>query len=351
MKSAPSKQKAAPTWLKPAIGIVLALCVGAAIGWFGRGHQAASAQTKLLRENSTDNKFINPILLAQVPEDTSTPQFQALKQSVSNYVTAGKANSSIIDASVYFRELNTDKWIGVNADDLYAPASMLKVVSLIGLLKAEEANPTLGNTSVTVSHQSLNTDSNQDYYPPIQTISAGNTYTVDNLASRMAIDSDNNAAFLIDQIVGEDAESGIYAALGIPDPNKTIAIDFMSPKLYSRVFRTLYNGGYLSDPASEQVLDLLSRTTFTQGIVAGVPVGTVVAHKFGERTISITDANNPADNQTTRELSDCGIVYAPNDPYLICIMTKGTAFPALQKAINDISGMAWKAVQQLSVKS
>ena len=344
--------RSTPAWVRPTIGLVLALCVGTTIGWFGRKHtEIVPGQTKLLRENSVDNKFINPILLAQSPEDTATPQFQLLKKNVTSYVTADKANNTVVDASMYFRELNTDKWVGVNADDLYAPASMLKVVSLMGVMKAEQANPTLSSTSVTVSPQSLDTDSNQDYYPPTETISAGNTYTVDDLTSRMIINSDNNAAFLIDQIVGQDAESDIYTTLGIPDPNKTEAIDFMSPKLYSRLFRTLYNGGYLSDAASEQALDLLSRTTFTQGIVAGVPVGTVVSHKFGERTIGITDADNPADSETTRELSDCGIVYAPNDPYLICIMTKGSNFPALQKVISDISAMAWNAVQQINTKS
>ena len=36
---------------------------------------------------------------------------------------------------------------------------------------------------------------------------------------------------------------------------------------------------------SETTLGILSNTTFTGGIVAGVPSNVVVAHKYGERSI------------------------------------------------------------------
>ena len=121
----------------------------------------------------------------------------------------------------------------------------------------------------------------------------------------------------------------------------------ISPREYSRFFRTLYNGTYLSHDLSEQTLDLLSKTNFTQGLVAGIPKDIAVSHKFGEQTINIVNLNN---QQVIRELHDCGIVYLPNNPYLICIMTKGIDFINLQTVIKDISKISWDSFTSLSKK-
>src|SRR6185436_5295057 len=91
-----------------------------------------------------------------------------------------------------------------------------------------------------------------------------------------------------------------------------------TPQNYSHLFRALYNGTYLSHDASEKALELLSRTKFSDGIVAGVPKETTVSHKFGERTLSLNTSS-------INELHDCGIVYYPGHPYFLCIMTKGTS--------------------------
>ena len=114
----------------------------------------------------------------------------------------------------------------------------------------------------------------------------------------------------------------------------------MSPKSYSALFRVLYNSSLFPWSLSEQVLDLLSHTSFSKGLVAGVPEGTPVSHKFGENTAVATDGTI-----VERELHDCGIVYYPNDPYLVCVMTKGQDFSVLETVISDISKMAYGFVK------
>jgi beta-lactamase class A len=101
----------------------------------------------------------------------------------------------------------------------------------------------------------------------------------------------------------------------------------MDVKTYSSFFRILYNGTYLSQDNSERLLTVLSRSAFSQGLSAGLPQDITVAHKFGE-------ADSP---DGTKQLHDCGIVYKPRQPYLICVMTKGNNFPALAKVIGHIS--------------
>lgn len=328
------------------VSALVLLTGGATIGWFVRKDRETPPIT-FVRENPSDYKFIDPVLLLQVPEDTSTPQFQSLKDTISNYINTAKSENNATDISVYFRQLNTDRWVGIDDTELYAPASILKVVSLIAFLRDAQQNPSLYSTNVTITDQEMNTDSNQDYYPPSTPIEIGNTYSAQDLLSHMIVDSDNNAANAIDTLIGPTALNKTFTDLKLPVLNQNTKTDFISPRVYSHIFRSLYNGAYLSDQISDEALQLMSQTTFTQGLVAGVPAGTVVSHKFGERTITAADnVTNPA---VTRELHDCGIIYAPNDPYLLCVMTKGTDFDSLQTVISDISAITWKSVQQLDV--
>jgi beta-lactamase class A len=323
-------------------GIVLFIC-GGAVGWFL--HKPLKMPQDIpLREDPSDYNFIDPTLLLQVPEDTTTPQLQSLKKEISDYIITATAQKKASNVSVYFRELNSDQWVGINEDELYAPASMLKVVSMIAFLREAQADPTLLDKSVTIT---ANTDTSQDFYPPTHPAQVGQTYPAQELVDDMIIDSDNNSAMAVDALIGSNALDKTYSDLDLPNPANASDIDDYSPKMFSRFFRSLYNGAYLSDSISNQALELMSKTTFTQGLVAGVPAGTVVSHKFGERT-ALPPAGSTA--PTIRELHDCGIVYAPGDPYLLCVMTKGTDFTSLQKIISDISSLTWETEQQLDAK-
>ncbi len=124
----------------------------------------------------------------------------------------------------------------------------------------------------------------------------------------------------------------VYSLFRLPAPGLTgSTTDFMSPKSFSSVFRALYNSSFFEWGLSEQVLSLLSQTTFTQGLVSGVPSTTPVSHKFGENT---------------DELHDCGIVYSPKHPYLLCIMTRGNNAQNLESALQQISNIVWKFAAQ-----
>jgi beta-lactamase class A len=93
----------------------------------------------------------------------------------------------------------------------------------------------------------------------------------------------------------------------------------------------LYYSTYLNKDYSEKALELLSNTEFTQGLVAPLPRSVTVAHKFGERALP----------DGTNQLHDCGIVYYPGHPYLLCIMTKGPDFKDLTQAIQQISSKVY----------
>ncbi len=118
----------------------------------------------------------------------------------------------------------------------------------------------------------------------------------------------------------------------------------MSPKTYSFVFRVLYGATYLSRDSSEKALELLNQTEFTEGIVVGVPDNLPVAHKYGARTTQIAAKTNP--KEEIKELHDCGIVYYPNHPYLLCVMTQGYDFKTLSNLIKEISSISYEELSR-----
>jgi hypothetical protein len=116
-------------------------------------------------------------------------------------------------------------------------------------------------------------------------------------------------------------------------------MDYITPQQVATLFKVLYNGTYLSHDFSEQALRLMSESSFTQGLVAGVPSSTVVSHKFG--IVGITSGGV----ETEHELHDCGIIYAPNNPYLLCVMTRGASgLSNIENTIADISKTVYQRV-------
>jgi hypothetical protein len=103
-------------------------------------------------------------------------------------------------------------------------------------------------------------------------------------------------------------------------------------------FAFFNNVTYLSSEYSERALKLLSETTYLNGLVAGVPKGVTVAHKFGEHVFSAKGV------ATGVELSDCGIVYYPAHPYLLCVMTSVKDEVTAATIIANISKVTYSAV-------
>jgi len=159
----------------------------------------------------------------------------------------------------------------------------------------------------------------------------------------MIVESDNDAAFLLYGAADERAVRAAYADLGLRFPETDDASDTTTVAEFARFFRFLYNSTYLTEEYSEYALGLLAEARFNGGIVDGTPGSLTIAHKFGERTLSGAVLGAPI-----RELHDCGIVYHPERPYLLCIMTKGHTFDDLANIIRGIATGVAQGVVQLT---
>ncbi len=324
------------SWLKWGAVILL---VGLAMGWWLQAWYRKKNAPPLysIREASGEFKFIRPLLA--VGDSPRLRERSALESSLANLITKYKQSGSVSSASVYVRDLEGSRWVGINEDEKYAPASMYKVALMIAYLKTAESDPSLLSRSVVFS-RSIEKNI-QEEIAPEDRMQLGMTYTIADLIYRLIIHSDNDAKNLLHQNLPLPVEREVFMDLGLPVPDVSDRGDTMSAKAYSLFFRILYNSSYLSRPMSEMALKILSNTTFREGIIAGVPEGTVVSHKYGYR-VFLPEEKQPF----KQELHDCGIVYYPSTPYFLCVMTKGNDYNQLKELIKKVSEIVYKDISQ-----
>lgn len=277
-------------------------------------------------------EFINPLLECDNFNSEGEVALSLMRYEIENYINGAKATGTASHISVYFRSLNNGAHLGIKSDERYAPASLLKVPYLLLVLKRAQDNPSFLQKKI-LFHKRVG-----GIAPNITDtglVVLGKSYSVEELVYKMIVHSDNDAKDMLVALFTDADVLQMLAEIGLAIPNATNDNEIMSVKEYASFFRILYNATYLNRTYSEKALNLLSQTTFKAGLLAGLPEGMVVAHKFGERGFL---------NSNVVQLHDCGIVYVNNNPYLLCVMTRGTDFQQLGRVIADISAIAYRNV-------
>jgi len=291
----------------------------------------SKAKTVYVEHHEGQSGNINPLLACDTAAGVlSDPEIGSFKEKVEAFLNA-RAEAK---TSVYFRELNDGLWFSVGDTQQYIPASLRKVPLMIAILKqAERENGLLDRQ---VKFEQSSDDTSRQNFKPSQSLVFGNAYTVKDLIYRMIVYSDNNAFTILTKIVNPKELMRAYSNLRILDPQNTNSDNFLSVQTYESFFRVLYNCSYLSREASDWALEILSKSEFKTGLVAGVPAGVKVAHKFGEKSGA---------EDGTVQLHDCGIIYYPNHPYMLCVMSKGPDFAALNDEIAGVSRIVYSEIE------
>lgn len=306
----------------------------------------ASSNIRVVRESnlavssSTDDTLTDPLISVSVGGPNPAPEYAALYQQVSSYITA-QENNGLTIASVSFRDINEADGFNINPSQLYDPASLTKVPLAMAYYSLAENDPTVLDQMIMYSGTD-DLDANEQVKSSVQ-LTAGESYTVEALIEHMIRYSDNNAEDMLANHLAAINQlamlSTLYNDLGVqPNPNNP---DYATTQSYSLFLRVLYNATYLNRDYSTQLLKLLSESDFTEGIESGVPNGVLVAQKFG-------DARIPDEQgvQVGAELQDCGIVYYPDHPYVLCVMTKGQSISLLEQTISGISQIVYRAIEE-----
>lgn len=312
--------------------LVVVFCLGLLIGIFKDSFIKSNQNPQIEEIRATGYKYISPLRRVDFPQSKNDSRLFTLKEEVEKYISDTIDQKKASHISVYFRNPAHNRWFSINDKDKYTPASVMKLVTLMAFLKQAETDPELFKKQISYDKSETLGGYN---FPPEKDIEIGRSYSIDELLSYMITYSSNNAMTLLIKNLDSSYINRVLEDLQLEQLNYDKTENFMNIYTYASFFRTLYSATYLSEPMSERALELLTKTTFDEGLKRGVPENIAIAHKFGER--------NNLDNGT-KQLHDCGKIYYPKNHYLLCIMTRGSSFDDLKQVIQAISAITYRQV-------
>ncbi len=254
------------------------------------------------------------ILTMQAPADTRAVIEQLIKESGAEVAVAWRP----LDAK-------PGEEILINVDERFHAASTMKVPVMIELFRQIEAGERKLDDTVLVTNQftsihdgtpytlSATEDSDGEIYKAMGTplsyrvlVEAAITVS-SNLATNILIE--HLGAKNVQATVDKLNASGMQVLRGVEDQkafdagknNTTTARGLLT------LFEAIGKGQAVSPSSSARMVDILKRQKFGEGIPAGLPPGTPVAHKTGS---------------ITRIRHDAGIVYS-NRPYVLVVLVRG----------------------------
>jgi len=284
-------------------------------------------------------------LIASVvaPSFAQSPNLAAAEQQIQKHIADSHA-----DVGVAFRTLDGKTEWFYHADDSFHAASTMKVPVMIELYRQVQAGKLKLSDPLTIHNEfhsivdaspyklDPSDDSETELYK-----AEGQTRNLTELCELMITVSSNLATNLIIEKLGVENiraivhslnADGMHVLRGVEDTkafekglNNTTTARALQILLASIADNTA-----AGPEASQQMITLLERQKFNEGIPAGLPPGTKVAHKTGE---------------ITKIHHDAAIVFAPR-PFVLVILVRG--LPNIKDSsalMADISSLLFQSVE------
>ncbi len=264
-------------------------------------------------------KYINPLLAVELIQSEQFAQNRTLQPKMEGLINARKADGAITKASIYFRDLEPGIWAGVSQDNKFSPGRLLKIPIMIAYFKLAQNDPSVLQQNITFY--------GKDTGNMGETMRNGQTYTAEELIRRMIVFSNDQAANLLFDNIDKSILNEVFSDLSIDFKEDKGTADFISVKLYSLFYRVLYNSTYLEREYSEKALGLLAESNNPFGLAIALPKDVPIANLLGYRSVG----------KNLLEVFDCGIVYYPKHPYLLCVTAQGGHLDRLKSFLKEVS--------------
>ncbi len=306
---------------------VIGILVGAFVPIFNPSNYVSVSNQDCV----TSLTFIKPTIDCDITE-RKTVLLEELQRKLeilaSGYTQTGQATR----IGIFVRDLKSTRFAGVNQNENFIMASLLKLPLGIAGYKLAEVEPKVLEQAITYGG-TPNLYANQNI-PVSDRIVSGQKYSIRELIRRSIVYSDNTTAQLLSDFYAPGYFDLILNALGIQFRlDEVNNEDLVNPRNYANIFRSLYNSSYLTAKYSNELLEILTETEYRNGAIKHIPADVKVAHKFAER--AVLDIYG---NAAFRQFHECGLVYVKNgsEPYTFCIMTEGTQFESLEKIQQEV---------------
>lgn len=280
------------------------------------------------KESTTTLPYLAPRIFAENQNDILI-NFISLRNKLQTYIKPIPEK-----IGMYFEYLPSGTSIGINEKQDFLLASLLKVPVAIAAYETISKGKIKEDTVITLDKSNLD-----PYSGTLWQEGPGHKLTLFDAISIMLKQSDNTAARAIFDVLPEGAVENIFDQLDIP---KTVNEDqpIVSAKNYSSILKSLYLSSILPKESSNKILTLLTQTDFNDRIVAGVPKGIPIAHKIGFHTYPNLDQSI---------FTDCGIIYVPHRPFVLCIMVQGLEERAVTY-MKDLAKIVYEYVASYNIQ-
>ena len=271
-----------------------------------------------------------------------------LRKKVEEVISASGAET----VGVAFYDLETKRELLINPDASFHAASTMKVPVMMEVFRQAhtgrlslDAPLAVRNEFKSIADGSLFSVSPEDDSEKMLYRKTGQAVPVRELVELMINASSNLATNILIQrvtparvmdLMRKSGARNIQVLRGVEDTkayerrlnNTTTARDL------SILLRRIAEGRAVSKDASREMVEIMSRQRFNEGIPAGLPPSARVAHKTG----SITKINH-----------DAAIVYPPGatgrKPYVLVVLTRGLADEKrAHRLIADISRVVYEGL-------
>ena len=282
------------------------------------------------------------LLIAQSapPEDiATTPQIQSIQQRI---------EKSGAEVAVSFATLDGKTSWSFHQDEVFHAASTMKIPVMIELFRQVREGKLKLDDTLAVKNQfpslvdgspySLdpNDDSEAELYKAV-----GQTRTLRELCELMITVSSNLATDLLVEKLGVENIRATVTTLHADGMNVLRGVE--DNKAYEKglnntttarglevLLEAIAKGQAVDEHSSRQMVEILERQTFNEGIPAGLPLGTRVAHKTGE---------------LTKIHHDAAVVYAAR-PFVLVVLVRGMSdSKESAKLIADIARGVYNSTQ------
>ena len=288
--------------------------------------------------------FLFPVLFA-VNVLAQTRDFKTLSLDLSHRIVSSGAES----VGVAVLDLNSGGRIAIDENKTFHAASTMKVPVMMRLFKlaAEKKLKLTDKVKIENSFKSIvdgslyQLDAGADGDPDLYKM-VGSQMTVRDLIEHMITRSSNLATNLLIDKADAREVTALMRSLGARDiqirrgvednkafqaglNNTTTAGDLMI------ALKAIVEGKFIGRKFSDEMITILARQHFNEGIPAGLPSGVKVAHKTGS---------------ITKIYHDAGIVFPPGrKPYVIVVLTRGFAKEEdAHKLVGEVSRMVYEVI-------
>ena len=280
-----------------------------------------------------------------------SPSTEALLARIDALATSSGAQA----VGVALHDMETGVELHYNADRWFHAASTIKVAILLGVFAAVHRGDLVPQSRLHVRNRFLSAfdgtpfrvladrDSNSAVHDAI-----GKTMRISELSLHMIATSSNLATNLLLDLVGIESVRRAVSAFGIEGVDVRRGVEDELAFDHGIVNRATANGlvallrviaeeRALTPELSREMLDILHRQEFRNGIPARLPRAVRVAHKTGDISTVAHDA---------------GVVYPPNrKPYVVAIFTEWDADISANRRSTTIASISHAVFDHLTEAS